>query len=58
MFLQITHAAIDDGAGDAGVFGTSAHEAAVDCVGDLGGRGDEEDGVCGDGVDLGEEGES
>lgn len=52
MFLQVAHAAVDDGADGAAILGSIAHEAAVDCVYGFGGGGDEEDGVWGESVDL------
>lgn len=53
MFLEVADSAVDDGAGGAEMMGAGAHKAAVDGVDGLGGCGDEEDGVWGEGVDLG-----
>lgn len=52
MFLQVAHAAVDDGADGAEMLGAVAHEAAVDGIDGGGGGGDEEDGGGGEGVDL------
>lgn len=52
MFLQVTDAAIDYGSHCAGVLGSVAHKATVDCVDYSWGRRDEDDGACWDRIDL------
>ena len=52
MLLQIADPAIDDRARCAQVFGAGTHETAIDGVGEAWRRGDEEDVVGRDGIDL------
>ena len=52
MFLQVTHAAVNNCAYCARVFGSVAHQATVYCVDDFWRRRYEDDGAGWDGVNL------
>lgn len=58
MLLQVAHAAVNDGTDSAEIFGSVAHQAAIDCVDGFGRGGDEDDGAGGNGVDLEDERDS